>query len=389
MKICFIVHDMTVNGGVQRVLHRIASGLSLKNEVHICTFMNDGVEPYYTYNSKIHFEYLGNYYYKKDVYSRIVRFLCRRFGIVFSDKRVIQAFYDDKNVSKLREVLKKNKYDAVVAVQGGTAILLSQIAKTTSGDTRYYGWVHNTFQAYFKTPNAYNYGELGIAKKYLHYLDGVVTLTDKDVPIYQEVFNVKTQRIYNPLSYDSTLISNVENKHLIFVGRMNKSKGVDFLLEILRRVFNDPASEGWDCFIAGDGPELPFAKDKAKEYGIIKQLHFLGNRDDVENLYAMSSIMLSTSRFEGFGLVITEAYASGLPVVSFRNDGPEEIIRDGVDGILIEKYDMNAFANAILKLINNLSLRKQYSQCALERAQNFKIEKIIDEWEKMLKNEEN
>ena len=167
---------------------------------------------------------------------------------------------------------------------------------------------------------------------------------------------------------------------------MIRQKGIDYFIEIMKQVFADDRTSGWKCLVVGDGPDLENAKHLAENAGILEKLEFMGNRNDMEEIYSESSILLSTSRWEGFGLVITEAYACGVPVVAFNNSGPAEIINNGIDGILIEKYDVHTFAQAVIELIVNEEKRKEYSVNALIRSQDFKVDSIMKRWEDVLNN---
>ena len=100
--------------------------------------------------------------------------------------------------------------------------------------------------------------------------------------------------------------------------------------------------------------------------------------------YISSSIFLSTSRWEGFGLVVTEAMECGLPVVSFRTDGPSEIIQDGKNGFLIENYNIVSFADAVERLMMEENVRIEMSHNAILRAKDFHLQKILHEWEALI-----
>lgn len=112
----------------------------------------------------------------------------------------------------------------------------------------------------------------------------------------------------------------------------------------------------------------------------------VGQTDNVASYYTEASIALLTSRKEGFGLVVTEAMECGLPVVSFKTEGPSEIIIDGENGFLIEKYDTEAFAKKIILLCNNKKMRYTMGQSAKQRASDFSINVIINEWSSLFTN---
>ena len=105
-----------------------------------------------------------------------------------------------------------------------------------------------------------------------------------------------------------------------------------------------------------------------------------GNSEDFMKYYMQASIALLPSRQEGFGLVVTEAMECGLPVISFKTKGPSEIIEDGVNGFLIDKYDVVSFAKRIVMLCERPDLRKQMGENAARRAEDFSCHFIVGEW---------
>lgn len=105
---------------------------------------------------------------------------------------------------------------------------------------------------------------------------------------------------------------------------------------------------------------------------------------DIAAKYAESSVFVLSSRFEGFGLVIVEAMACGLPVVSFDCPcGPKDIISDHVDGILVKTGDVEELARQISYLIEHDEIREQMGKRALENVQRYKIENIAILWREL------
>ena len=100
--------------------------------------------------------------------------------------------------------------------------------------------------------------------------------------------------------------------------------------------------------------------------------------------YLKSSLLLMTSRYEPFGLVLPEAMSCGLPVLAFNCPyGPVDIITDSQDGFLIKNRDINAFAEKVCLLIENLELRKTIGRAGVQSSQRFSAEKIMPMWKKL------
>ena len=170
---------------------------------------------------------------------------------------------------------------------------------------------------------------------------------------------------------------------MLFVGRLlRETKGLDLLVSILKLVFLQ--NEDWQIDIIGDGTDMPFLKNTIKEMKWENRVHLLGEKKNIKEYYLRSSIFLLTSRWEGFGLVATEAMECGLPVVSFATSGPSEIISDAVDGFLIEKYDIASFAEKVLYLMEHDSVRLQMGNHAAINAKRYSKENIRKMWLKLL-----
>ena len=143
--------------------------------------------------------------------------------------------------------------------------------------------------------------------------------------------------------------------------------------------------------IYGQGDQTDY-RQLMTELGIdSNKCHLNGPVEDVVKAYQESSIFVLSSRFEGFGMVLIEAMACGLPVVSYDCPaGPDEIITDGVDGLLVPSGDVHALAEKLMTLMSDENLRKRLGQQARQTARRYEMTTIADQWtalfEKVIKN---
>ena len=218
---------------------------------------------------------------------------------------------------------------------------------------------------------------------HLQKLDKLVVLTDRDRDSWVELNNVVT--IPDPLSILPTKISPLTEKRVVAIARYSHEKGIDLLLKawsIVEKQISD-----WRLDVFGDGDRAPYEQliDELKINRKSCLLH--GRTDDVEKEYCNSSIFVLSSRFEGFGMVLTEAMACGLPVVSFDCPwGPRSIITDGGDGILVENGNVEALASSLSKLMSDEILRQSISKAGLKNVRRFSIDYVADQWRRLFES---
>ena len=210
----------------------------------------------------------------------------------------------------------------------------------------------------------------------LKLLNRVVVLTEDDRRQWPELNNLECiPNVVETREYDDELRG---MKRVIAVGRYCYQKGFDLLIEAWREVARQRPD--WTLEIYGAGDSTPYQQlvDKAE---LTASVHLCGPSSDIFNHYASSDIMVLSSRFEGFGLVIVEAMGTGLPVVAFDCEcGPREIITDMEDGILVRPEDTEKLAEQLLLLINDGELRRKMGEKARIKAKAYAPENIMRQW---------
>lgn len=218
---------------------------------------------------------------------------------------------------------------------------------------------------------------------HLKKLDRLVVLTEQDKEAWTELNNVVV--IPDPLSFVPKAVSSLTNKRVIAVARYSHEKGIDLLLNAWSIV--EKKVPDWYLDIFGDGDRTSYEM-LIDELSIDRrrcQLH--GRTGDVEHELIDSSLFVLSSRFEGFGMVLTEAMACGLPVVSFDCPlGPRAIIKDGIDGILVENGNVNALADKLVRLMCDNYLRKMMSNAGCKNVLRYEITQIANRWKNVLEH---
>ncbi|MDP6344105.1 MAG: glycosyltransferase [Alphaproteobacteria bacterium] len=134
---------------------------------------------------------------------------------------------------------------------------------------------------------------------------------------------------------------------VLALGRLHANKAFDVLIEAMRGL---PNAYLW---LAGEGPLAEQLKSRAVHLGVAPRIRFLGWRTAPASLYAAADVVVCPSRIEPLGNVVLEAWARRRPVVAAAAAGPTELIRDGVDGLLVPIDDANALARAVDRVLSN------------------------------------
>ena len=385
-RICFLVDSIFTIGGVQRVTAVIAGALSKEYDVTIVTFdkpEQKDLTIYQLQDFPIHYQFISypNVNRVKDklckAYSYLYRKVLPQFGIT-SDIYAHSSFPKERRKA-LTIILKKGRYDVIIGVHSFLSMRLATIRKEL-GDTKVIGWIHNSFEAllgegspYLGTELKYHYG------RQLRKLDKVVVLYQQDAEMYKQAFGFLPVSIYNPLTLKPRKQSDGQNKRFLAVGRFSpKHKGFDLLIKAFA-LFAEKNND-WSLDIVGDGPEKDYLQQLITENHMKGQITLHPFTNNIQDYYSSASIYVLSSRWEGFGLVIVEAMAHGLPIISSDLASSKDILGDF--GLFFKNGDIQELAQR-LEEATHIDWQTK-SQEALKIAQKFDVNHIIMQWELLL-----
>ena len=214
-------------------------------------------------------------------------------------------------------------------------------------------------------------------KRSIRKADAVVALTEGDANDWK-AYNDNVHVIPNVVNLnDSGSYSSCEQKSVIYVGRFSKQKDIDSLLRIWAIIHQQ--YQDWRLDIYGEG--------ELKEHYLSRihlmdaNIHVYEPTANIMEVYREHSILLLTSLYEPFGLVLPEAMSCGLPVVAFDCPyGPADIITDGVDGYLTSDRNIELFAQRVAQLISDYDLRVQMGKAAVISSQRYQASRIMPQW---------
>ena len=164
------------------------------------------------------------------------------------------------------------------------------------------------------------------------------------------------------------------------MGRLVPQKGFDRLIPAFATVSS--SRPGWRLTIWGEGPDRPALELLRDSVGIAHRVALPGMTDDPGTALASATLFVLSSRWEGFPTVLGEAMALGVPVVSVDcPSGPADIVRDGIDGILVAPDDAAALADGLARLMDDGAVRANLASRAPEVLERFGLAHVLALWE--------
>ena len=375
MKIAYIYPAFINIGGADKIIISKANYMAERwgYEVYLITDSQNGLEPFFPLSEKVHLvdldiNFFQQYQYgplkRLMVYLRLMRKYKRALTQTLAQIRpdiVISTFSRDAKFVNLYKRYAKAAIAEVHTTKKNIRAL---------PNLRLKGGVYKLLAAYIEHQlNA-------SAKKF----DEVVVLNTLEEELWRPVRPVRV--INNAVQYYPEEENPLLAKSVIYVGRAEYEKAPDRLIEVWRLVAQ--RHPDWTLRMFCTGAMLDELKAKVQEYGIEQQVLFMPPTKDMEHEYMTSSLCVLTSRYEGFPVVLQEAMGCGLPCISFNcPSGPRYIIKDGEDGYLVENGNIEAFAEKVCLLMENVSLRRQLGQSAKQHMAYYSKERIMGQWREL------
>ena len=209
--------------------------------------------------------------------------------------------------------------------------------------------------------------------------DRFVVLTQEDAQMWGNIPNIEV--IPNAAYFIAERYANTTAKRVIAVGRLDYQKGFDRLIEAWRIVQQTEQYHDWHLDIFGQGEWQEMLEQRIKDNDIAATCAINAPTKDIGSEYAGSSLLVMSSNYEGFPMVMIEAMACGLPVVSFDfKCGPRDIIDPGKNGLIVPNGDIQGLANAMMLLMNDDALRQEMGMNARQIVETYSEEAVMKKW---------
>lgn len=352
-KIALVKWILDESGGGERVAVSLANELTKNYEVHLIGITTKQSDLFFKINSQVK-------------YSN------------FFDHRVRLS----KNILKISKMLKKYFIDNEIAVAFGIGItanvFLSLAGKGISTKVVLCDHTNSITDNREFSQKVQRYVGTKLADK-------IVTLTIEDRRNYIKQYGISEDKITFIYNWKEDLLSNVtynnDSTKLVTVGRFDSQKGYDYLVQVAKKVLSEKSDWTWEIYGSGNQDEVDKIKELIKENNLQDKLLIKGLEKNQDLIYGDKGIYVMTSRYEGLPLVLLEAQQYSLPIVSFRcPTGPSEIVENGINGYLIDCYDVDEMSNRLLELMNDKEIRNHFSSHAKDNMEKFDKNRILNQW---------
>lgn len=300
------------------------------------------------------------------LFYKLVSRLQHYFGILYFYKK------------QLLKTLSSKTYDVAISFLEGTPLLAHSLIVDFAD--RNYSWVHCDLYISHYEEDLFRIGE---ELQSYNKMNAVICVANGTASAFRKRFpncSSNTMVIYNPIDVNKIRRMSLENVcdnpqfTIAVLGRLSEGKKIDRAVRLCRKLIDN--SFKVRIQIIGDGDQRQHLELLARTLNVTPYIEFCGYKDNPYPLLLASDMLLSTSDYEGFSLVVCEAMALGVPVVATKTAGPMEILDNDKYGLLCE-HDDESIYQAVKQMYEYTELRKHYSEVGKERVKDFSVDKAM------------
>ena len=369
MKIIYCTHSTYNPGGMERVLLNKVTYLSALPEWEVSVVTTDQHQrpSFYPFPEKVRMTDLEINYSDdndKGIWKKITSYLRKR----------------KEHKRKLTALLLKEKPDIVVSLYPSESSFIPDIKDGSK----------KVLELHYCKFFRLQYGRRGLLgwidklrtrqdEQIVRRFDKFVVLTNEDKGYWGDLPNIEV--IPNAAIHVSKNYSEVKNKRVIAVGRLDYQKGFDRLIQAWKLVQYTGQFTDWKLDIFGQGEWREMLQQMIDEQGLQNTAKINPPTNAILNEYVHSSLLVMSSNYEGFGMVLVEAMSCGVPVISFDcKCGPKDIIQTGINGLLVPNGDIQALADAMMKVMEDEAYRKMLSLNARKVVDTYSEQAVMSQW---------
>ena len=375
MRILYLTKSFAAKAGVERVLSDKMNWLAENGyEIMFLTYEQGNHSKAFSLHPSIIYKDLDARFFKLSQFSMLKKcveyFRCRnRFRKNlqlhvdhFKPDVIITTTYQ----LKLLDLFFKVKTQAKLVIESHVACYKAQKSGDFSRNSLFY-YLAKLYDSYF----------LRQIKKF----DILVALTEGDANDWKKYIE-KVMIIPDPITFfpsDKELDKKQNTHRIIAVGRLNEQKGFDLLIDAFSKIA-DLCPE-WTVDIFGSGGDKELLKAMIVNNHLENRVFLNSSTSDIYKEYMKSDFLVLSSRYEGYALVLNEAMSCCLPCVAFRcKYGPEDVITDGQNGVLVPDGDVKKLSDYMLWMIEHRKERILMGNAARLSSVSYKKDVIMQEW---------
>ncbi len=375
MKLLYTIHSLYNPGGMERVLLNKIGWLRRNTEWEILVVTTDqkGRDLFFPLPEGVRMVDLGVNYSDDNGKS----FICKVAGY-FRRRRLHRK--------RLTELLMAERPDVVDCLYPGECSFVPDIRD----GSRKVMELHQSKMFHYQYNRS---GLLGLADRYrartderlVRRFDRFVVLTEEDARMWGEIPGMRVipnaaKDICDGMRPNAGVAS-LDVRRVIAVGRLDYQKGFDRLIDAWVLVRKDGRFADWRLDIFGQGEWKEMLQRKIRTLGVGDSARLNAPVKDIAAEYKASSMLVMSSHYEGFPMVMVEAMSAGLPVVTFDYKcGPKDIIDDGRNGLLVKEGDIRGLADAMMSLMASPATLRRMSAEAKKVTERFSEEKVMGMW---------
>ena len=290
----------------------------------------------------------------------------------------------------LYKIFVKQKYDVEISFLEGYS---TKLISGSMNPSKKIAWVHADFGSYHWTNKFFSFNK---EKSYYEKFDNIVCVSKMCLNSFKNIFGLeeKLKVIYNVLdknleSYYKFNFKNVFNEYksikLLFVGRFEKEKGIERLVDVFISVLNE-VDVDVVLFLVGEGSLKEKLEKIVKDCNVNEKIKFISFKENIYDYIASSDYVIVPSYSESFCLVLAEAICLNKMCISTDTAGGREILDNGEYGLLVENSE-DGIKNGILKVLRDSSLKNKYESKLLNWSYKFRNDYIINKINKLIFSE--
>ncbi len=310
---------------------------------------------------------------------------CRSYSLAYHCSKDLHFDYPLRY--RFRKALQYEHFDVAISFLEGMPLKMH--AMITEVADRNYSWVHCDLDTVPYEANQFRKGEEIAA---YNKMDGVICVASDTAKAFQRRFPECTSEvrvIYNPIDVDKVLrlascedsaasqvsvVREISGFKIVVCGRLTEQKKLDRVIRLAKRIKDEGLRI--KILLIGDGVLREELAGRSEELGVADVVEFLGFQRNPFPFVKAADMLLSTSGFEGFSLVICEAMALGVPVVATKTAGPMEILDNNKYGLLCD-HDDESIYQAVRRMYDDDELRRHYAEVGQERVKDFSVERTM------------